>query len=143
MASRQKERALTSPRTSALPFISVLQWRITDGLDTTGLRARVGCSSLVNPLRGCDKSFSVPHKKRTTIRVRTKRSEDGPCQIHQRLRRMARGSRPLHRISLSKDQLAWANHRLTTTIFTGWNYDQRKAAATLSSSATRRAQSVT
>jgi len=32
MASRQKERALTSPKTSALAFISVLPWRINDGL---------------------------------------------------------------------------------------------------------------
>jgi hypothetical protein len=31
MASRQKERALTSPKTSALAFISVLPWRINDG----------------------------------------------------------------------------------------------------------------
>jgi hypothetical protein len=28
---RQKERALTSPKTSALAFISVLPWRINDG----------------------------------------------------------------------------------------------------------------
>jgi hypothetical protein len=27
----QKERALTSPKTSALAFISVLPWRINDG----------------------------------------------------------------------------------------------------------------
>ena len=27
---RQKERALTSPKTSALAFISVLPWRIND-----------------------------------------------------------------------------------------------------------------
>jgi hypothetical protein len=32
MASGQKERALTSPKTSALAFISVLPWRINDGL---------------------------------------------------------------------------------------------------------------
>jgi hypothetical protein len=31
---RQKERALTSPKTSALAFISVLPWRINDGADT-------------------------------------------------------------------------------------------------------------
>jgi len=31
MASRQKERALTSPKTNALAFISVLPWRINDG----------------------------------------------------------------------------------------------------------------
>jgi len=35
MASRQKERALTSPKTSALAFISVLPWRINDGLILT------------------------------------------------------------------------------------------------------------
>jgi hypothetical protein len=29
---RQKERALTSPKTNALAFISVLPWRINDGL---------------------------------------------------------------------------------------------------------------
>jgi hypothetical protein len=29
--SEQKERALTSPKTSALAFISVLPWRINDG----------------------------------------------------------------------------------------------------------------
>jgi hypothetical protein len=28
---RQKERALTSPKTNALAFISVLPWRINDG----------------------------------------------------------------------------------------------------------------
>jgi hypothetical protein len=31
MAGRQKERALTSPKTNALAFISVLPWRINDG----------------------------------------------------------------------------------------------------------------
>ena len=31
MRRRQKERALTSPKTSALAFISVLPWRINDG----------------------------------------------------------------------------------------------------------------
>jgi len=31
MTSRQKERALTSPKTNALAFISVLPWRINDG----------------------------------------------------------------------------------------------------------------
>jgi hypothetical protein len=31
MTRRQKERALTSPKTSALAFISVLPWRINDG----------------------------------------------------------------------------------------------------------------
>src|SRR6185437_2111236 len=62
MASRQKERALTSPKTSALAFISVLPWRINDGQDTNCLCAKVGCSELVNPLRGCDKSFSVSPK---------------------------------------------------------------------------------
>jgi hypothetical protein len=31
MERRQKERALTSPKTSALAFISVLPWRINDG----------------------------------------------------------------------------------------------------------------
>jgi hypothetical protein len=31
----QKERALTSPKTSALAFISVLPWRINDGQDTS------------------------------------------------------------------------------------------------------------
>ena len=36
MASRQKERALTSPKTSALAFISVLPWRINDGQILTG-----------------------------------------------------------------------------------------------------------
>src|ERR1051325_7498342 len=66
MASRQKERALTSPKTSALAFISVLPWRINDGADTTGVSPKVGCISLVKPLRGCDKSFSNQHKKRTT-----------------------------------------------------------------------------
>jgi hypothetical protein len=59
MASRQKERALTSPKTSALAFISVLPWRINDGQDTNCRRPEVGCSKLVKPLRGCDKSFSA------------------------------------------------------------------------------------
>jgi hypothetical protein len=40
MASRQKERALTSPKTSALAFISVLPWRINDGLILTVYRRR-------------------------------------------------------------------------------------------------------
>ena len=31
MFGGQKERALTSPKTSALAFISVLPWRINDG----------------------------------------------------------------------------------------------------------------
>jgi hypothetical protein len=31
ITKRQKERALTSPKTSALAFISVLPWRINDG----------------------------------------------------------------------------------------------------------------
>src|ERR1041385_7365543 len=62
MASRQKERALTSPKTSALAFISVLPWRINDGQDTNCQRPEVGCSKLVKPLRGCDKSFSTSHK---------------------------------------------------------------------------------
>ena len=44
MASRQKERALTSPKTSALAFISVLPWRINDGQDTNCQKAEVGCS---------------------------------------------------------------------------------------------------
>jgi hypothetical protein len=55
---RQKERALTSPKTSALAFISVLPWRINDGADTKLLPQTVGCITLVKPLRGCDKSFS-------------------------------------------------------------------------------------
>src|ERR1041384_4884885 len=62
MASRQKERALTSPKTSALAFISVLPWRINDGQDTNCQQPEVGCSKLVKPLRGCDKSFSMSHK---------------------------------------------------------------------------------
>src|ERR1044072_2369172 len=62
MASRQKERVLTSPKTSTLAFISVLPWRINDGQDTNGHRPEVGCSKLVKPLRGCDKSFSTSHK---------------------------------------------------------------------------------
>ena len=37
MSGRQKERALTSPKTSALAFISVLPWRINDAADTTGV----------------------------------------------------------------------------------------------------------
>jgi len=61
----QKERALTSPKTSALAFISVLPWRINDGADSTRLSANVGCRCLVKPLRGCGKSFSNPHTKRT------------------------------------------------------------------------------
>lgn len=40
MASRQKERALTSPKTSALAFISVLPWRINDGLILTACKRR-------------------------------------------------------------------------------------------------------
>ena len=59
---RQKERALTSPKTSALAFISVLPWRINDRQDTNCQRPEVGCSKLVKPLRGCDKSFSTSHK---------------------------------------------------------------------------------
>ena len=62
MAGRQKERALTSPKTSALAFISVLPWRINDGQDTNCLGPNVGCISLVMPLRGCDKSFSASTK---------------------------------------------------------------------------------
>ena len=62
MAGRQKERALTSPKTSALAFISVLPWRINDGQDTNCLGPNVGCISLVMPLRGCDKSFSTRTK---------------------------------------------------------------------------------
>src|SRR6185369_708892 len=62
MASRQKERVLTSPKTSTLAFISVLPWRINDGQDTNRQRPEVGCSKLVKPLRGCDKSFSKSHK---------------------------------------------------------------------------------
>ena len=58
MASRQKERALTSPKTSALAFISVLPWRINDGGDTTYVSPSVGCRLLVKLLRGCGKSFS-------------------------------------------------------------------------------------
>jgi hypothetical protein len=44
MASRQKERALTSPKTSALAFISVLPWRINDRQDTNCQMPEVGCS---------------------------------------------------------------------------------------------------
>ena len=62
MAGRQKERALTSPKTSALAFISVLPWRINDGLILTAHGPDVGCISLVMPLRGCDKSFSTSTK---------------------------------------------------------------------------------
>ena len=62
MAGRQKERALTSPKTSALAFISVLPWRINDGQDTNCQWPEVGCSKLVKPLRGCDKSFSASTK---------------------------------------------------------------------------------
>lgn len=62
MASRQKERALTSPKTSALAFISVLPWRINDGQILTRPAPNVGCISLVMPLRGCDKSFSTSTK---------------------------------------------------------------------------------
>src|ERR1044072_6805561 len=62
MARRQKERALTSPKTSALAFISVLPWRINDGQDTNCQRPEVGCSKLVKRVRGCDKSFSASHK---------------------------------------------------------------------------------
>src|SRR6476620_6414021 len=58
MAGRQKERALTSPKTSALAFISVLPWRINDGGDTTRVSPNVGCRCLLMPLRGCGKSFS-------------------------------------------------------------------------------------
>src|SRR5215213_14466 len=61
MARRQKERALTSPKTSALAFISVLPWRINDGQILTCPRPKVGCSKLVKRLRGCDKSFSMSH----------------------------------------------------------------------------------
>jgi hypothetical protein len=53
-----KERALTSPKTSALAFISVLPWRINDGGDTTLEPRLVGCVTLINPSRGYDKSFS-------------------------------------------------------------------------------------
>jgi hypothetical protein len=38
MAIRQKERVLTSPKTSTLAFISVLPWRINDGLILTAKR---------------------------------------------------------------------------------------------------------
>jgi hypothetical protein len=58
--SGQKERALTSPKTSALAFISVLPWRINDGADTKLPDKTIGCISLVKTLRGCDKSFSKP-----------------------------------------------------------------------------------
>src|SRR5215217_8162691 len=61
MASRQKERALTSPKTSALAFISVLPWRINDGADSSCLWPGVGCTKLVKSLRGCDESFSSSH----------------------------------------------------------------------------------
>jgi hypothetical protein len=40
MSCRQKERALTSPKTSALAFISVLPWRINDGEILTALARR-------------------------------------------------------------------------------------------------------
>jgi|GEM_PF-3568198 len=62
MASRQKERVLTSPKTSTLAFISVLPWRINDGMDTNCQRPEVGCSKLVKPLRGCNKSLPTSHK---------------------------------------------------------------------------------
>ena len=58
MFGGQKERALTSPKTSALAFISVLPWRINDGQILAWVRATLGCISLVKPFRGCDKSFS-------------------------------------------------------------------------------------
>jgi len=78
MARRQKERALTSPKTSALAFISVLPWRINDGQDTNCQRPKVGCSKLVKPLRGCDKSFSASHKQDNYRRSDINESRIGP-----------------------------------------------------------------
>jgi hypothetical protein len=79
MACRQKERALTSPKTSALAFISVLPWRINDGQDTNCQRPEVGCSKLVKPLRGCDKSFSKSHKEDNYRRSEINESRIGLC----------------------------------------------------------------